>query len=39
MLRMSRMAQSTMVINGLVEGRLERAMKGEKVLGSMVVGG
>ena len=39
MLRMSRMAQSTMVINGSVEGRLERAMKGEKVLGSIVVGG
>jgi isopentenyl phosphate kinase len=39
MLRMASSAGSTMVINGLVEGRLEGAIKGESVVGSRVVGG
>ena len=39
MLRMAESAGSTMVINGLVAGRLESAIKGESVVGSTVVGG
>jgi isopentenyl phosphate kinase len=39
MLSMAQMGKSTMVINGLVPGRLAAALKGEKVKGSMVVGG
>ncbi len=39
MLSLSRMGKSTMVINGLVPGRLAAALRGEKVKGSMVVGG
>jgi len=39
MLRMAVCAGSTMVINGLIEGRLESAVKGESVVGSRVIGG
>jgi len=39
MLSMAPLAKSTMVINGLVPGRLAAALKGERVKGSMVVGG
>jgi isopentenyl phosphate kinase len=39
MLSIASLGKGTMVINGLVPGRLASAMKGEKVKGSMVVGG
>ena len=39
MLSLAQLGKSTMVINGLVPGRLASALKGEKVKGSMVVGG
>ena len=39
MLRISQEGGSTMVINGLVKGRLEKALKGQKVIGSQVEGG
>jgi isopentenyl phosphate kinase len=39
MLSLAQLGKSTMVINGLVPGRLASALKGEKVKGSLVVGG
>jgi isopentenyl phosphate kinase len=39
MLALAQLGKSTMVINGLVPGRLASALKGEKVKGSRVVGG
>jgi isopentenyl phosphate kinase len=39
MLSLAQMGKSTMVINGLIPGRLASALRGEKVKGSMVVGG
>jgi isopentenyl phosphate kinase len=39
MLSIAQMGKSTMVINGLIPGRLASALRGEKVKGSMVVGG
>jgi isopentenyl phosphate kinase len=39
MLSLAQLGKSTMVINGLVPGRLAAALAGEKVKGSMVVGG
>jgi isopentenyl phosphate kinase len=39
MLRMAESAGGTMVINGMVEGRLRSAIKGESVTGSTVLGG
>jgi isopentenyl phosphate kinase len=39
MLSLAKLGKSTMVINGLAPGRLASALKGEKVKGSMVVGG
>lgn len=39
MLQLSKLGKGTMVINGRVPGRLASALKGEKVKGSVVVGG
>ncbi|MCU0861408.1 MAG: isopentenyl phosphate kinase [Methanomassiliicoccales archaeon] len=39
MLRLAELGQETMVINGRAPGRLEAALKGEKVKGSVVLGG
>jgi isopentenyl phosphate kinase len=39
MLEIAELGKGTMVINGLVPGRLTSALKGEKVKGSLVVGG
>lgn len=39
MLRLAELGKGTMVINGLAPGRLAAALKGERVKGSMVIGG